>query len=62
MFLELLGIYAAYKAADRYNNLKEEELKQSKKSNLENEVKELELKIKKLEYQKRLEELDEFFF
>lgn len=52
MLLELIGIYAAYKIADRYNDLKEKEIvEKTEFSNLEKQVKILELKkrIKELE-------------
>lgn len=52
MILELIGIYAAYKAADRYNDLKEREITEDE------EIKELEREVRKLELQKRIEELN----
>lgn len=52
MLLELIGIYAAYKVADRYNNLKERELEE------EEELKDLEIQVRKLELKKRLRELN----
>lgn len=52
MILELIGIYAAYKIADRYNDLKEKEIKE------EEELKDLEKQVRKLELQKRLQELN----
>lgn len=52
MLLELIGIYAAYKVADRYNKLKERELDE------EEELKDLEIQVRKLELKKRLQELN----
>ena len=52
MILELIGIYAAYKAADRYNNLKEKEIEE------DSELKDLERQVRKLELKKRLRELN----
>ena len=52
MLLELIGIYAAYKVADRYNKIKERELDK------EDELKDLEIQGRKLELKKRLKELN----
>lgn len=57
MLLELICIYAAYKAADRYNNLKEQELKENEPDNIDKEIKILEREVKRLKLRKELEEL-----
>lgn len=57
MLLELIGIYAAYKAADRYNDLKEQELKENEPDNIDKEIKILEREVKRLKLRKELEEL-----
>lgn len=51
MLLEAIAIYAAYKVANRYNNLKEEELLSN------DEIKNLERQVKILELRKRIDEL-----
>lgn len=52
MILEAIAIYAAYKVADRYNDLKEQELDEDK------ELKDLEKQVRKLELQKKLRDLN----